>query len=215
MKTVAVSMAALVFLSGSAYGLGPDIDQCLSTVSLADCSQNNINICPEGDTEMITDQCGGNGYISLTVVDAEMQGVPGIAVTDYWLESCNSSYDLILCGGLTADSLTNEDGKTTISGNIAGSGCVLDEGICIVVQGKHILQEPGCVEPTCLDFEIRSPDYIPDGIVDLSDFSSLISSWSFCSSQAGYNECFDFIDNDCIDLSDFAYFAMHWQHQCR
>lgn len=208
--------ALLLVFSTSLYA--GEVDDCNSTVALVDCPNMRLNICPAADFNQVRDT---GGYISIVVKDGSDVGIAGIPWTDYWMGACDVAYEICLCAdGIVADSLTNENGETTISGFIGGGGCVLSGGVYMAIQNKTILDEtgdPGCTleTPICLNIEIRSPDYICDGIVDLSDYSAFVSSWSLCSGAGNYNECFDFISNDCVDLSDFSAFAAHWQHECR
>ncbi|MBD3179908.1 MAG: hypothetical protein GF417_10075 [Candidatus Latescibacteria bacterium] len=214
MKTAIFSVVALLFISGASYS-GPGIDPCGSSVSLTGCSWMQLNICPAGDFDSIRDQCGSDGYISVTVLDREWEGIPGIPWTDYWIGSCDPGNEIMICmDGVVADSLTNQDGETTISGAIAGSGCAVSGGVYLKIQNIIIMEQPACTEPACIAIEIRSPDYVPDGMVDLSDLSAFSSSFGHCWGEEGYIECFDFHNDDCINLSDFAKFACHWRHRC-
>jgi hypothetical protein len=211
-----VLLFALLLVFATSLYAG-EVDDCNSTVSLVGCTSAALNICPAADFDAIRDKCGsGSGYIAIVALDGTSAGVAGIPWTDYWMGSCDALSDMCLCcDGVVADSLTNSNGETTISGFIGGGGCVLVDGIYVSIQNKIVLAQPGCTDPVCLDLEIRSPDYICDGIVDLSDYSAFVGSWALCSGDTGYDECFDFIDNGCVDLSDFAAFAAHWQHECR
>ncbi|MFO7915958.1 MAG: hypothetical protein R6U43_09755 [Candidatus Krumholzibacteriales bacterium] len=208
--------ALLLVLSTSLYA--GEVDDCNSTVTLVGVSNMLLNVCPAADMDQLTDK---GGYIAISVKDGSDAGISGIPWTDYWMGACDPAYEIgLCCDGIVADSLTNSDGETTISGFIGGSGCVLSGGVYMAVQNKTILDEtgdPGCTlgNPICLSIEVRSPDYIIDGKVDLSDFSAFVNSWALCSGDASYEECFDFISNDCVDLSDFASFSAHWQHECR
>jgi hypothetical protein len=211
--------ALLLLVSTSLYA--GEVDDCLSDVSLVNCTAMQLNICPAADFDQIRTKCGGGtGYISIVAKDGADNGIAGIPWTDYWMDACDPGDDMCLCcDGVVADSLTNSNGETTISGFVGGGGCVLIGGVYVAIQNKTILvyDGPGCPaqDPICLDIEIRSPDNVCDGVVNLSDYSAFVSSWALCSGQANYDECFDFIDNDCVDLSDFSAFATHWQHECR
>ena len=211
--------ALLLVFSTSLYA--GEVDDCLSTVSLVGCTSMQLSMCPAADFDQIRDKCGTSGYISIVVKDGSDVGIAGIPWTDYWMGACDPAYEIGLCAdGVVADSLTNSDGETTISGFIGGGGCVLSGGVYMAIQNKTILDDtgdPGCTlgNPICLAMEVRSPDYITDGIVDLSDFTAFVNSWNLCAGAGSYNECFDFINNDCVDLSDFTAFAAHWQHECR
>jgi hypothetical protein len=206
--------ALLLLVSTSLYA--GEVDDCNSTVSLVGCTSMQLSICPAADFDQISAKCGGSGYIAIVVKDASDNGIAGIPWTDYWMGACDPGGEICLCcDGVVADSLTNGDGETTISGFIGGGGCVLSGGVYMSIQNQQILEAPGCTDPVCLDIEIRSPDYICSGVVDLSDFTAFIASWNECVGDANYNECFDFVDNGCVDMSDFSAFAPHWQHECR
>jgi len=212
-----VLLFALLLVFSTSLFAG-EVDDCNSTVALVGCSNMRLNICPAADFNQVRDT---GGYIAIVVKDGSDAGIAGIPWTDYWMGACDPAYEISLCpGGLVADSLTNSDGETTISGFIGGGGCILSGGVYMAVQNKTILDEtgdPNCTlgNPICLSIEVRSPDYITDGMVDLSDFTAFVSSWNVCAGAGSYNECFDFISNDCVDLSDFTAFAGHWQHECR
>lgn len=210
-----VLLFALLLVVSTSLSAG-ELDDCNTTVSLVGCTSMQLNICPAADFDQISGKCGTGGYIAIVAQDGSGNGIAGIPWTDYWMGACDPTYEIgLCCDGVVADSLTNSDGETTISGFIGGGGCVLSGGVYMAIQNKQILAQPGCTDPICLDIEVRSPDYIISGTVDLSDLAAFGSSWALCSAESGYNECFDFVDNDCVDLSDLAAFGAHWQHECR
>lgn len=210
-----VLLFALLLVVSTSLSAG-EIDDCNSTVSLVGCTSMQLNICPAADFDRIGDKCGTGGYIAIVAQDGSGNGVAGIPWTDYWMGACDPTYEMCLCcDGIVADSLTNSDGETTISGFIGGGGCVLSGGVYVAIQNKQILAQPGCTEAICLDIEIRSPDKVCDGLVDISDFGKFGLTWGACTGDSNYEECFDFIDNGCVDLSDFGKFGLHWNHECR
>jgi hypothetical protein len=202
----------LVFATSAFAG---DVDDCQSDCYLST-SPLRVSICPAGDFEFIRDGAGtGTDYIRVIVRNSGGVGIPGIPWSDYWLDACDPAQALCLCcSPIAADSLTNDSGETTISGRIAGGGCVLTDGVYIAVQGKIILTFPACVDPTCLDMIIVSPDLNADCVVNLSDLGIFGLSYNKCLGAPGYNPCCDYQDDDCCNLSDFAYIGEHYQHEC-
>jgi hypothetical protein len=197
-----------------------EVDPCESDCSVS-CVGMRVSICPAGDMEFIREGCGGVAdYIQVDVKDALGVGIPGIPWTDYYLGACDDvTYDLCLCARpITADSLTSSspgvEGRTTLSGRIAGGGCVLTGGIYVAVQGKIIVDSPGCVDPTCLDVQLVSPDLTADCAVNLSDLGVFGLSYNKASGEAGYNDCCDYNDDSNCNLSDFAFMGEHYQHVC-
>jgi hypothetical protein len=216
-----VLLFSLLLVLATAVYAG-DVDDCYSYCWVVD-EGCRLSICPAGDFEFIRDMCGtGDSYIGVCVKDASNQGIPGIPWTDYYMNACDPAQELCICaGGVVADSLTNEDGCTTISGRIAGGGCVLTDGVYIAVQGKVILDDlggtdPDCLleEPICLDIIIVSPDLTADCQVILGDLGVFGQSYNKCEGDAGYNSCCDYNDDTCCNLSDFAFFGEHYQHNC-
>ena len=188
-----------------------EVDECKSDCGVS-CSGMRVSISPAGDFETISEGCGGNSsYIYVYARDASGNGISGIPRTDYWLNACDPAQELCLCdSGVVADSLTDQDGYTTISGHIIGGGCVLDDGIYISIQGKVLLDEPACTDPICLDIQIVSPDLNADCIVNLSDMAVLGLSYNKGEGEPGYNSCCDYNDDMHCNLSDFGLFGFHY-----
>jgi len=202
----------LVLLAGALYA--GDVDDCESTVYLSS-SPLRVSICPAGDFEFIYQGGGGTGdYIRVIARDASGNGIPGIPWTDYWLNACDPGQELCLCASpIVADSLTNENGETTISGRIAGGGCILSGGVYIAIQGRVILEDD-CLTKICLDMQIVSPDFNADCVVDISDFVFFGNTYGLSSGDQNYNSCADYNDDNVVDLSDFAAFGAHYTHEC-
>jgi len=195
-----------------------EVDECLSTAGVS-CSGMIVNICPAGDFEFIREGCGGDAdYIWVEVLDGGGFGIENIPWTDFWLNACDPGQELYLSSSsVAADSLTNEYGRTTISGRIAGGGCVLSGGLYIAVQGKIIVENyPACDVTTCLDIKIHSPDFTggtsPDGKVTLADFFAFTQTYNKGYPDPLFNPCLDFNDDNAVSLSDFAFFAGHFNH---
>ncbi len=192
-----------------------DVDPCLSEFG-ASCVGMRVSICPAGDFEFIYDGCGnGNDYIWLYARDASGNGIEGIPWTDYWLNACDPAQELCLCASpFAADALTDEFGYTEISGRIAGGGCILSGGIYLAIQGKTLVDFPVCVEVTCVDIQIVSPDLTADCVVNLSDLGVFGLSYNKQAGDPGYDSCCDFNDDNKCNLSDFAFIGEHYQHAC-
>ncbi len=191
-----------------------DVDECESEAGTT-CSLR-VSVCPAGDFEFIRNGCGGDAdYIWVEVKDAGGVGIAGIPWTDYWMNACDSGQELCLCASpIAADSLTNDNGRTTISGRMAAGGCILTGGMYVACQGKTLLAKPDCLDPICLDIVIVSPDINADCAVNLSDLSFFGQSYNKQLGDAGYDPCCDFNDDDWCNLSDFSFMGEHYLHEC-
>jgi hypothetical protein len=192
-----------------------DVDPCRSEFGVS-CTGMRVSICPAGDFEPIYDGCGnGDDFIWLNARDASGNGIQNIPWTDYWFNACDPAQELVLCSApFGADLLTDEDGYTEISGRVAGGGCILTGGIYLAIQGKTIVDMPDCLEVTCVDLQIISPDLIPNQKVDLSDFSRFGAAYNTVSGDALYNDCCDYTTDGRVNLSDFSFFGGHYNHAC-
>ncbi|MBN1884736.1 MAG: hypothetical protein JW876_04335 [Candidatus Krumholzibacteriota bacterium] len=203
----------LLVLATSLYA--GDVDNCESECAVS-CVGMRVSICPAGDFEFISAGCGGDSdYIEVYVRDAGGLGIANIPWTDYWLNACDPAEELCLCANaVVADSLTNDEGRTTISGRIAGGGCITTGGVYLAVQGKQLLAKPDCLDPICMAMIIVSPDLTADCEVTLSDLGVFGLSYNKALGDAGYNTCCDFNDDDQCNLSDFAFMGEHYLHEC-
>jgi hypothetical protein len=225
---------ALMLLFATSVVYAGDVDPCASLAGIT-CAHMKVNVCPFGDFQLIRDGCTGVGtqYMWITAKDAASNPIPGIPWTDYWLNSCNSSYSLYLCASpIAADSLTGTNGTTSFQGRIAAGGCnippgsLTSQGIFIAIQGKPVLAKPACTVALCLSIDILSPDLagaggLPDGFVDVTDLLILGSTYN-CTYPGPYppgktfNACCDYThDGATVDVSDFAAFGTHYQHKCQ
>ena len=191
-----------------------DVDECESEAGTT-CALR-VSICPAGDFEFIRTGCGGVAdYIWVEVKDAAGVGIPGITWTDFWMNACDPAQELCLCpSAIAADSLTNENGRTTFSGRIAGGGCILSGGMWVSCQGKTFLSYPTCVVPICIDVRIVSPDINATCEVNLSDLSFFGESYNKSLGNPDFNPCCDFNDDDSCNLSDFSFMGEHYLHAC-
>ena len=191
-------------------------DPCESEVSVS-CPGMRLCICPSNDFERIGDACV-DGYIEIWVRDRNAVGIPNVPPTDFWINACDPAQELCLVvpQPVVADSFTSElpafAGRTTISGRIAGGGCVLTGGLWVAVQGGVIQDLPGCIYITCLDIVVVSPDLNGDCTVSLADFQVFTMSYNKSEGMEGYNGCCDYNDDGQCALADFAFFAEHYQH---
>ena len=192
-----------------------DVDPCESDFGIS-CTEMRVSICPAGDFENIYDGCGtGSDYIWLYARDGSGDGIEDVPWTDYWLSACTPPEELVLCAApFGADALTNAEGYTEISRSIAGGGCILTGGVSLSIQGKAIVDSPGCVAVTCHQIEIISPDLIADLIVNLSDFGKFGDAYGTTPVDLDWNSCCDFVQDDIINLSDFGFFGDHYGHVC-
>jgi hypothetical protein len=171
-------------------------------------------ICPQGDG----DRLGVTGS-TIYVVAKDATGFPlaGIPAADFWLIGCLDQ--LVLCGGggsINADSASNANGRTTISGDLAASGCDLD-GVAVVIQGVIVAEKTTCLAPLCLAIIAKSPDMTGDGgpidglvdIIDLAEFAA-----NYTSPPKPLFDCADFNCDGLVDIIDFSIFAQHYLHAC-
>lgn len=194
-----------------------EVDNCNSEVYYSTgCTSMYLLVCPAGDFTPVSEGCGGTGdYIRVEVKDGTDAGIPGIPWTDYWLDACTTGQELYLCAGaVTADSLTNANGETTISDPIAAGGCILTGGVYLAVQNIPI-EGSACAGPICLSMIVKSPDLTKDGHVDLSDFGVFGDAFGTSTGDVDYDPCCDYTDDGNVNLSDLGYFGDHWQHECQ
>jgi hypothetical protein len=166
-------------------------------------------VCPHGDGVRLD---GIGSVIYVVVKDMVGAPIPGIPASDFWLVGCN--IQLNLCGGggaIDADSMTNAEGKTTISGSLAAGGCE-PVGVWVVMMGVIIPDPLDCMAPLCLPISSVSPDVDGDGEVQLNDFSAFAIAYP--SPPKPLQDCADFDCNGLVELIDFSIFAQHYLHQC-
>jgi len=187
-------------------GVGPGT--ACSTVAWVEAGPYWATACPQGDGEAFADV---GARITVVVKDLIGTPIPGIPAADFWVIGCSDA--LVLCGGsgaIDADSATNAEGKTTISGDLAAGGC--DTGVIVVVQGIVLRDPLDCMAPACLPIRVVSVDYNSDLICDVIDFA--IFGPAFRSPPEAYDACLDYNGDGVIDLIDFSVFGGHFLHQC-
>jgi hypothetical protein len=181
-------------------------DPCASVVYS---SSGNLLCCPQGDGERL-DSKG----VTITVIVRGTAGtpIPGIQVFDIWLVGCTTG--AIGCGGefsILADSVTNGEGTTTLSGPWAAGGCDMD-GVRVVIQGVVVENANDVCADGCLPIAVASPDINSDLDVDVIDLS--LFSQDYTSPPRPYRPCLDYDFNGAVDLVDFALFSSHYLHEC-
>lgn len=214
MKTLVSCVFMLLLFSSAAAA--QNVDGCNSEAYLVGGGQCFLIVCPQGDGTRFDDPLFCGSYIRIIVRDSAGAGIPGIIRSDYWVQACDDPDQSVCYCNLPdlADSLTNEDGMTTISGAIHGGGCVESFGIYIAVQGISILQSPSCQERQCIDVIIRSPDLNADCAVTLSDLPLFGSAYGSSLGDPNFNPCCDYNNDGQITLSDLAEFGVHYQAIC-
>jgi hypothetical protein len=152
--------------------------------------------------------------IAVAVRDDNGIAVAGIPAADFWLIGCADSMDL--CGGsggVNADSASNADGLTTISGQLLAGGCVTQ--VQVVVQGVTIADPNNWANPLCLDISVVTPDSNNDLAVNLGDFGNFAIAYpSISKGYVGVGECFDYDFDSDVDLGDFNTYSQHHFHTC-
>jgi hypothetical protein len=217
-KIVAFSLIAAALLSWqiasvntATSGASGIVDACASDANSAGGCWFS---CPLGDADRL-DEIGA--VISIHADDGA-GGIANIPATDFYLLGCTDG--LVLCGGggsINADSASNASGNTTMSGDLAASGCDLD-GIVVVIQGT-IVEEgtpPNCT-PKCLPFDAVTPDItgdggVIDGAVDAIDFGRFGQIYT---GDLPFDACYDYNCDGQCELADFGDFGLHWEHSCQ
>jgi hypothetical protein len=180
-------------------------DPCSST---ATASGGCLVACPQGDGPTLEEV----GSVIHIVVENILQPIPGIPASDIWLLGCGGT--LNLCGGsgsINADSATNAEGMTTISGSLSAGGCELN-GLSVVVQGVVFVEPCWGADLLCLPITTVSPDIDANNVIDLLDFSAFAGSYP--SPPKTLDSCSDFDCSGTINLIDFSIFSSHYLHQC-
>jgi len=166
--------------------------------------------CPQGDGVRFDDF---GGIITIIVMDITGSPIRGIPAADFWVDGDGCGGNMILCGGSSscnADSATDANGQTTISGAVAAGGCG-EVGLAVVVQGIVVLDTTG-LRQLCLPYEVRSPDITGDLVVNLADLS--VFATGYTSPPQPYNKCVDYNCDGVINLADYSRFAAHYLHRC-
>jgi hypothetical protein len=168
-----------------------------------DAFRQALIVCPQGDGNSLAD---GSNQILVQLRHNCCCPVEGASPFDFWLLGTNA---LTLCGGsasANADSATNADGYTTISGTMSAGGS--DTGLYVCFMGAIL----GPCPIVGLPITVVSPDLDADLNVNLTDFA--LFSFRFPSPPAQYDYSCDYDADGDIDLVDYAIFALHWQHHC-
>jgi hypothetical protein len=186
------------------------VDPCSSTASAIGCC---LYVCPAGDGPTLSD-CGS--IISIQAKDQTGTPIAGIPPADVWVEGVAQlppwCTPMVLCGGSgssNADSTTNAQGRTTMSGAIGAGGA--SQGLLVSIQGVIVDdQAVNCASHKVLAYTVTSPDINADLIVDIIDFSIFAGVYP----PNPYSVCADFDCNGIVDIIDFSIFAQHYLHVC-
>jgi hypothetical protein len=146
--------------------------------------------------------------ISVTARDNLNAAIPDIPAADFWL--IGATDNISLCGGsaaINADSVSNGNGQTTMSGVLRGGG--FDLGVQVVIQSTVIVNPGG---PLVLPITVVSPDITGDNQVTTADFA--LFAIAYPSPPKAYLPEYDFNCDGLIALVDFALFAQHYLIIC-
>jgi hypothetical protein len=220
MKVKHLFLIVTSFLCISSVATAGVLDPCESTAYVVP-TGGTFSTCPFGDFQTL----GGNG-ITVYIEAKDNTGAPLAAApaSDFWFVDCDALECLFLCPfSANADSATNLNGKTTITGSIRGGGCV--SGLAVVAQSL-VIKAGNCVDDLCLDISVHTLDITgqtcPDpgsgitgnGLVDLGDFSFFAPANGSNPGDGNYEECLDYVPPTTINLSDFSFFGQHLGHVC-
>ena len=97
-------------------------EPCSLLVSFMEPGSRCWFICPQGDAQTLAS--AGN-RIQVIVKNINGEPVSGVLASDIWLVGCDNLFLCAGSGSIDADSATNDQGMTTISGAMAGGGCDL------------------------------------------------------------------------------------------
>ena len=138
--------------------------------------------------------------ITVTILECDGGGgLPGYPADAVHLVSRG---DVKICEGLAiADADTDQDGKTTFSGVLAGGGYGEDLAVAL----------SGVVQSQLLMIRVNSPDINGDLIVDLVDVGLFAQDFS----NGSYDFRSDFSHDGLENLSDVGIFARHIGESCR
>ena len=167
-------------------------------------------VCPAGDGPTLSSI---GATVSVTVRNCNSQNprpIPGIQAEYLWIMQPDRPYQP-LCGlnrSSDADSATDSNGQTTISGSIAAGG--YSDDALVVVMG--VLIGLNCGPGFELSLILVSPDINADLLVDIVDL--VLFGSTFPADGPGVDPRMDLNGDDQIDLIDFSLFGQHFGHVC-
>ncbi len=170
-------------------------------------------VCPAADGKTLAD-INSIVYVTVEDINGPFADIPG---SDIWMIDADPERDLALCDGwysfVHADSATNSEGKTTISGSMAAGGW--GNGMLVVVGGCVMKDPAECYDHyLVLPIKVRSPDINADLHVNIADLALLAAAYP----PAPYQERCDMNCDGVINVADLGLFATHYGppgHQCQ
>jgi len=180
-----------------------EIDPDLSFVTLTDDRMPGMFTCPDGDGPAYQ-------YVKVTVKDSNGDPVVGLPadVFDFSITAGSGTfvYGTLNCTFTAVDTMTDSNGEirfeivadTAITGDLNTD----NPGILII---EAIVDEIPLNDVD--ELECRSPDYVPDGDVDLSDLVLFAQDFYNYGLRSDFNW-----DGEC-NLIDFVFFAQHYGHR--
>ena len=183
----------------------PDLSQCWAEAE--NCGR--FTIAPGGGENLVNDSHDYKIHVWCLDINGNAISLPATDITLY-------HPDLSFCPGQSsqADTCTNSEGYTSISGTISGalegdgtSGLNCEE-ILLYVMVYDIIINDG--EPVCV--AVDSPDLNGDLEVSLADFAKF--SYSYQEAHE-YDPCHDYSEDGMNSVADLAVFALYYrQAEC-
>lgn len=216
---VALAMSILPSVGEGQNGCGIDVwDPVFCRLccpeSQAFANSGCLLACPGGDGATLG-SIGSTIFVTLIDENGPVAGIsPDIICVGRGSPGSNFTY----CSRdpsqwLIADSPTNSQGQTTISGRAVGGGWT--DGLCISVVGIAMPDfTRGCIGAYVLPIKVRSPDINGDLQVNLSD----LTLFSYGYPPNAYDTRCDMNCDGAVNLVDLSIFALHYGppgHHCQ
>ena len=157
-------------------------------------------ITPSGTGPSLADQ---GITVEIQIMECTFTPIVGFPREDIWISPYHDGEMWFCPGGAIADENTDADGRTSITGALAGGG--YSTGGAIVYVSGNPMTSP---YPGSLPLDFVSPDLDGDLDVDIADFSSFGQDFGSSAIRS------DLDPNGIVDLGDFAVFGLHFGTNC-